>query len=87
MPKTDLRSERVAPAEAFLRGGVANFIGTYWPVGDRSAATFSATFYGWLLRGSSLGEALLMARTAVKNQGSGDWSDYIHYGDYRFRVR
>ena len=30
-------------AEAFLRGGVANYIGTYWPLGDASAAEF-ATF-------------------------------------------
>jgi len=30
-------------AEAFMRGGVANFIGTYWPVGDQEASTFAAT--------------------------------------------
>ena len=26
----------VSFAEAFLRGGIANFVGTYWPVGDAS---------------------------------------------------
>ena len=29
-------------AEAFLRGGVANFIGTWWPVADEAAAAFAA---------------------------------------------
>ena len=28
-------------AEAFLRGGVANFVGTWWPVSDSAAARFA----------------------------------------------
>jgi pimeloyl-ACP methyl ester carboxylesterase len=79
--------ERVAPAEAFLRGGIANFIGTYWPVGDDSAEEFSATFYEAFLTGESIGEALLAARKAVKKLRSVDWSDYIHYGDFRSELR
>lgn len=87
MSKADLRRERVAPAEAYLRGGVANFIGTYWPVGDASAATFSESLYALLLQGATLGDAVLGARQAVEKDGSIDWADYVHYGDYRFKVR
>jgi CHAT domain-containing protein len=31
----------VGLAEAFLRGGVANYVGTYWPVGDDPAKLFA----------------------------------------------
>jgi CHAT domain-containing protein len=41
----------VGLAEAFLRGGVSNYVGTYWPVGDESASVFAATFYRELLSG------------------------------------
>ncbi len=78
--------ERVAPAEAFLRGGVANFLGTYWPVGDDSAEAFSTKFYTRLLAGDSMGAAILAGRKAAFDEGSVDWSDYIHYGDHAFRV-
>jgi CHAT domain-containing protein len=85
--KPDLRRERIAPAEAYLRGGVANFIGTYWPVGDSAAEMFSKRFYEELLKGETLGDAVLRARRDVHAIQSVDWSDYIHYGDYRFRLR
>lgn len=75
------KGERVAPAEAFLRGGIANFIGTYWPVGDDAADVFSSSFYTRLLEGASVGAAIKAARAAVRETNSVDWSDYIHYGD------
>ena len=33
--------ELTSLADAFLRAGVANYIGTYWPVGDFAAADFA----------------------------------------------
>lgn len=87
MPNADIRRERVAPAEAFLSGGIANFIGTYWPVGDESAEVFSKTFYSGLLAGKSIGTAILESRRAINELGSVDWSDYIHYGDFGFTIR
>jgi hypothetical protein len=78
--------ERVAPAEAFLRGGIANFIGTYWPVGDDAADTFSSTFYTQMLAGSSIGASILAGRKSVAAESSVDWSDYIHYGDPSTRI-
>jgi hypothetical protein len=74
-------------AEAFLCGGVANYVGTYWPVGDESASTFAASFYRDLLGGRSIGDALLAARNKLYRADSIDWADYIHYGDYGFSLK
>jgi CHAT domain-containing protein len=84
----DKRIERnVGLAEAFLRGGVANYIGTYWPVGDASASQFAQTFYRCLLEGQSLGTAVTRSRAALLDLASVDWADYIHYGSQDFVLR
>ncbi len=77
----------VGLAEAFLRGGVANYVGTYWPVGDEAALTFSRTFYRKLVSGAAIGAALQAGRDAVRAEGSVDWADYIHYGSYDFALK
>jgi pimeloyl-ACP methyl ester carboxylesterase len=78
----------VGLAEAFLRGGVANYLGTYWPVGDEAAECFAETFYGELLNKKSIGEALLAGRAKVRNEAkSVDWADYIHYGSHDFVLK
>lgn len=73
-------------AEAFLAGGIANYIGTYWPVGDDSASKFAETFYGALLAARPVGDALLAARRAVSElaAGAADWADYVFYGNPGF---
>ena len=68
-------------AEAFLRAGIAHYLGTWWPVGDGAAATFATCFHRSLLEGANCGRAMLAARAALRQQGSGDWADYLHYGD------
>ena len=73
-------------AESFLAGGVANYLGTYWPVGDASAAAFSETFYTALLRGEMLGASLIEGRKAVFNVGLGDWANYVLYGRPEFKL-
>jgi hypothetical protein len=73
-------------AEAFLAGGVANFIGTHWPVGDDAAYAFSQTLYESLLVGAPLGAAVLHARRRLQAMPSIDWADYIHYGSPEFRL-
>jgi CHAT domain-containing protein len=79
------RSGRSASvAEAFLAGGVANFIGTHWPVGDAAALTFSSSLYQDLVDGASLGKAVLAARQRVLGSGSVDWADYVFYGNPAF---
>ncbi len=77
----------VGLAEAFLRGGVANYIGTYWPVGDSGAKAFADVFYGALVAGDTLADAIGKGRTAVNALRSQDWADYIFYGSPDFRVK
>ena len=74
-------------AEALMRGGIASYLSTYWPVGDAAAATFAETFYAGALAGKTIGAALLEGRQAVKASGSRDWSDYVLYGDYELVVK
>jgi hypothetical protein len=74
-------------AEAFLRGGIANYLGTYWPVNDNAALKFSEIFYQHILDGRPLGEAVMAGREAVEKLRSVDWADYILYGDPRFVLK
>jgi hypothetical protein len=74
-------------AEAFLRGGVANFIGTWWPVSDAAASRFASTLYEQLLRGVTIGAALQEARGVVRRLGSADWANYLHYGGFDFSLK
>jgi CHAT domain-containing protein len=73
-------------AEAFLAGGVANFLGTHWPVGDLAALEFSTCLYRGLLDGELLGDAVLAARRRIAALGSLDWADYVHYGNHQFQL-
>jgi CHAT domain-containing protein len=77
----------VGVAEAFLRGGVANYVGTYWPVGDAAAESFAQAFYQQLLAGETLADAIHKGRTAVDAIKSPDWADYIFYGSADFRIK
>ena len=70
-----------------MRGGVANFLGTYWPVGDDAAMDFATTFYHSLIAGQPLGPCVTAARQAVAKGGSADWADYIHYGSPNFVLK
>jgi CHAT domain-containing protein len=74
-------------AEAFLRGGVANYIGTYWPVGDLAAGEFAKSLYHDLIAGRAIGEAVCTARLKVQALRSADWADYIHYGGADFALK
>ena len=74
-------------AEAFLRGGVANFIGTWWPVSDSAASAFATTLYRDLAKGESIGNALNSARGAVRSLPSADWANYLHYGSFDFALK
>jgi hypothetical protein len=74
-------------AEAFLRGGVANFVGTWWPVSDAAAAEFAQRFYSSLVSGGSVGRAVQAGRTAVRGLPSPDWADYLHYGSHDFVLK
>lgn len=74
-------------AESILRGGIANFVGTYWPVGDLAAGQFAETFYPALFGGSTISSALNTARAKVREISSPDWADYVFYGDPDFALK
>lgn len=84
---SDKERVKVSLAEAFLTGGIASYVGTYWPVGDAAAASFAEAFYGQLLAGKPIADALIAGRNAVKDVGSIDWADYVHYGTRTLRLR
>ncbi|MBK9139122.1 MAG: CHAT domain-containing protein [Verrucomicrobia bacterium] len=79
--------DNLSVAAAFIRGGVANFLGTYWPVGDRAAKQFAEAFYPLLVRGATIGEAVLAGRHALQAAGSVDWADYLLYGNPAFSLK
>ncbi len=81
-----MRRTMTGIAEAFLAGGVGNFLGTHWPVGDDAAFAFSQALYGSLLTGDRLGDAVLTARRRLAAIPSIDWADYVHYGNPEFQL-
>jgi len=81
-----MRRTMTGIAEAFLAGGVANFLGTHWPVGDDAAFAFSQSLYASLLSGDRLGDAVLAARRRLESIPTVDWADYVHYGNPAFRL-
>jgi CHAT domain-containing protein len=81
-----MRRTMTGIAEAFLAGGVANFLGTHWPVGDDAAFAFSQSLYGSLLTGERLGAAVLAARQRLESIPTVDWADYVHYGSPEFQL-
>lgn len=95
-------SDGLAPsfAEAFFERGVANFVGTAWPVHDDMALGFALAAYRSLLglgdgrAGTGGGPpacmhtAMRRARSLVAAEPGGvrDWGAYQHYGDPYFRL-
>jgi pimeloyl-ACP methyl ester carboxylesterase len=78
----------VSFAESFLRGGIANYVGTHWSVGDAAAKDFAQTLYTRLADGDSMNTAVTQARQVVRQKASSkDWADYIHYGDPDFVLK
>ena len=85
----DARPETAAPpvtkhtslAEGFILGGVRNFVGTYWVVGDDPAQTFALTFYKHLLNGVPIGHAMRHGRKVLADVGPGEWANYLQFGD------
>jgi CHAT domain/Inner membrane component of T3SS, cytoplasmic domain len=90
-PTIDVRRStfagHVSLAEGFLVNGIANFIGTYWPVDDVAASRFANAFYAGLLAGKPLSVAMREARQAAKTINSRDWANYLHFGDPLYVLR
>jgi hypothetical protein len=70
-----------------MRGGIANYLSTYWPVNDTAAMTFAETFYTRVLEGRSLGSSVLAARQALNEKSLRDWADYVLTGTHDFVLK
>jgi CHAT domain-containing protein len=73
-------------ARAFLDTG-AYLLGSRWKVQDATASTFAQELYRSLVEeGEAIGNAILKARHACREQVPGDpfgWASYLYYGDPR----
>lgn len=48
-----------------MRGGIANYMSTYWPVSDSGAEKFSTASYDKILSSDSIGKAMPYGRKAI----------------------
>lgn len=90
IPSADRSQQQAGICEAVLKGGVSQFIGTYWPVGDVGAVAFAEKLYTGLLTGKTVRESVLDGRIAVnalQGNAKSDCVNYIHYGDATFVVK
>ncbi|MBM4139870.1 MAG: CHAT domain-containing protein [Nitrospira sp.] len=74
----------------FLLSGVQNFIGPFWIVHDEDSVSFSSDFYKAFMAGSSLGEALHIAKENIIREKGWDnllWASYVLYGDPTLRIK
>lgn len=72
-------------AETMLCSGIANLVGTYWPVDDAGAQRFAVGFYQKLLAGDALGSAVKAARWELYPRNS-DWANYALFGNPMARL-
>jgi formylglycine-generating enzyme required for sulfatase activity len=68
-------------ASAFVGAGAGAFLGTLWEIRDRQALRFAEEFYGQMLSGEELGEAVRKARLAVRDEFPHDtgWLAYTAF--------
>lgn len=82
---THLQSDAVGFADAFLRPkskqGAAAFIGAMWQIDDELALVFADTFYGAMLSGKTLAQAIGAARKAIEREFDFTWLAFTAYGD------
>lgn len=74
-------TELVGWATRFIDAGASAFIGSLWDVRDTSAKRFIETFYGAVLDGRTLGEAVVQARAQLDEPDDPTWLAYTVYGD------
>jgi hypothetical protein len=76
-------------AGSYLKAGAESSIGSIWTVSDTGSADISSDIYRYLLFGSTIGEALLLAkRNSYKRWSFYDmvWISFILFGDPRMRL-
>jgi hypothetical protein len=68
-------------ASQFMAAGAGAFLGTLWPVRSSRASLFAEAFYTALMSSEDLGQAMLTARRATRDDADPTWLAYTCYGD------
>lgn len=82
--KRSCMQEAQVPASAFLSAGVKHYIGTFWNIPDEARLLFVKEFYGLVLAGERIGDAMRLARSRLIDKYSASplfWASYTLYGD------
>ena len=74
-------------ADTLISDGAGLFISPQWEVTDKQALDFAATFYGQLLAGQTVAQAVRQARLAVRAAGNPAWLAYSVYAHPNARLR
>jgi len=86
----DGASIRYAPSlpDQFMAIGSRAIVAPVGPPEDAAALTFATAFYGAMLAGSALGQAMLAARreTHKRHEHTNTWGLYVCYGDPDYRL-
>ncbi|MFI9847179.1 CHAT domain-containing protein [Nonomuraea sp. NPDC051941] len=72
---------------AWMELGVA-YIGSYWSIRDGDSSRFGERFYGYVMEGIPVGEALRLTRVHMRNGGipQAAWAGYSLLGSPRLRL-
>lgn len=72
-------------ASALLLRGARHFVGPRWEISDEDALTFALRFYERALSGAEFGEAVRLARLALRDDASRplSFAGYVLYGEPR----
>ena len=68
-------------ADKFINANSSGFLGSSWEVNDELAYRFSRSFYGALLEGKTVGEAMREARLEIRGEPDPTWLAYTLYAD------
>ena len=85
--KEYFQNEIFGLANAFILAGVKHYVGTFWEILDEPSSHFALEFYKNLLSGTTVGEAIRLARLALINKYGEEtivWGSYLLYGDPTF---
>jgi CHAT domain-containing protein len=74
-------------ATKFLASYVGIFIGSVWKTTDELACEFAKTFYVYLQKGYTVGEAVRASRKAIEKAGDATYLSYTIYANPRARIR
>jgi hypothetical protein len=71
----------------FIEAGASIFVGTLWSVNSKTAFDFAKELYIELEKGTTIGEAVRVARAKCKKSGDPSWLSYQLYGQPNIQIK